>query len=235
MTELLNLAILTYHHVGKPHAGARYRGLYVTPSCLKAQIEGLLRHGYRFMRLADISDKTSGKIAVITFDDGYRDNLTLGLPVLKELGVTATLFMVTGSAGATKHSFIEAGDQTPHDFLSWDELAILQQAGWEIGSHGDDHIHFGRRDEATQLHELVVSSQKITAALAHSPRSFAFPFGSFNQASFSALQLSPFKFAVTTEPGINRSLAAPFALKRIALRGYRFWHRWAYRRIIKMG
>jgi peptidoglycan/xylan/chitin deacetylase (PgdA/CDA1 family) len=233
MTEPLDLAILTYHHVGTPHAKARYRGLYVTPACLKAQVQGLKQNGYRFLRLADLTPETKGKVAVITFDDGYRDNLTLGLPVLQDLAVPATLFMVTGAAGAKQHSFSEAGDQSPHDFLTWDELKTLQSAGWEIGSHGDQHIHFGRRDETTQLLELETSSQKIAAYLGAAPISFAFPFGSFNPESFAALQRSSYRFAVTTEQGNNHSLAQPFALKRIPLKGYRFWHRWSYHRVLR--
>lgn len=39
--------------------------------------------------------------ALITFDDGYRDNFDNALPVLRALGLPATLFVVTSALGST--------------------------------------------------------------------------------------------------------------------------------------
>jgi peptidoglycan/xylan/chitin deacetylase (PgdA/CDA1 family) len=42
------------------------------------------------------------KPAVVTFDDGYRNNLTMALPVLKKYGVPATIFLTAGYIGTDK-------------------------------------------------------------------------------------------------------------------------------------
>ena len=47
---------------------------------------------------------------VITFDDGYRDNYTQAFPILKELGLPATMFLITGHVGRA-------------DILWWDLIA----------------------------------------------------------------------------------------------------------------
>ena len=36
---------------------------------------------------------------LVTFDDGYRDNLTAALPVLRERGIPMTVFLATGLRG----------------------------------------------------------------------------------------------------------------------------------------
>ncbi|GLQ53669.1 hypothetical protein GCM10010862_09280 [Devosia nitrariae] len=48
----------------------------------------------------------------VTFDDGYRDNLTVAAPILASLGISATVFITTGSIGSTRAFW-------------WDELAEL--------------------------------------------------------------------------------------------------------------
>ncbi len=47
---------------------------------------------------------------IVTFDDGYRDNYTNAFPVLKELGIPATIFLATGHIGKQK-------------LFWWDEIA----------------------------------------------------------------------------------------------------------------
>ncbi len=44
-------------------------------------------------------DRLPRRAAVITFDDGYRDNFELALPVLRKYGVPATFFIATGFLG----------------------------------------------------------------------------------------------------------------------------------------
>lgn len=55
---------------------------------------------------------TGGRHVLLTFDDGYRDNYEIALPVLREHGATATFFIIPG--------FID----TPR-VAWWDELAWM--------------------------------------------------------------------------------------------------------------
>lgn len=51
-------------------------------------------------------------LAMITFDDGYRDNFSLGLPLLQSLGISATFFVTTDFVGDKRLAW-------------WDEAAWL--------------------------------------------------------------------------------------------------------------
>lgn len=71
----------------------------VTVAVLRRYILHFLEAGYRFVSPADVLAGLApgGRYALITFDDGYANNL-LALPVLRELGVPATIFVSTNHA-----------------------------------------------------------------------------------------------------------------------------------------
>jgi len=219
--------ILGLHRVGRPPANAKIRGLFVTPELLSFEIWLLKKLGYRFATLKDALLAPAGKIAVITFDDGYEDNYTVGLPVLERHGVPATVFVVTGDVGEKAVVWDEAGEDLPADMLTWEMLAELQSRGWEIGSHGHHHVHFDRQRPDRQESSICQSVRAIEKALGTVPISFAYPYGAFSGATKALLRQVGLRFAVTTERPAPTDLAEPddlLELKRVAIGGRRFYH-----------
>lgn len=97
------VVILTLHGTMQPTAQNSWVPLreQFPPSKLREALSTLSRY-YRFVSLEDAVAMLSGKKALrtssiaITFDDGYRNNLTQALPILKEFQAPATLFLATG-------------------------------------------------------------------------------------------------------------------------------------------
>ena len=99
-------AILMMHHV-RPYAPRGFepnRMLEITPEFLDAALTRLKRLGYRIVSLdAALSELRDGQaartpFAVLTFDDGYRDNLVHALPVLEKHDAPFTIYVTTGFA-----------------------------------------------------------------------------------------------------------------------------------------
>ena len=73
---------------------------HISPANLDATL-AILKKNYHFISLEDAVEMLSGKkkmlnnSIVITFDDGYRNNVTLALPILKKYGVVPTIFIAT--------------------------------------------------------------------------------------------------------------------------------------------
>ena len=101
--------------------------------------------------------KWTGRTAVITFDDGYVDNLA-AVEELRERGMRATWFVVTGSIGESPKW--PADGRPKGRLLNADELRDMQACGMEIGSHTVNHVRLTEADDVRLTSELVDS--KVT-------------------------------------------------------------------------
>jgi peptidoglycan/xylan/chitin deacetylase (PgdA/CDA1 family) len=92
--------VLCYHAVVSEEASPP-RWTEVTRARFRAQMR-FLRARYRILPLLDLveslrrGDSLPAYAAAVTFDDGYRNNFTCAFPVLRELGIPATIFLTTG-------------------------------------------------------------------------------------------------------------------------------------------
>jgi len=67
--------------------------------------------------------------ACITFDDGYRDNFSVALPLLQQYGLTATFFIATGFLEGGRmwnDDIIEAIRLLPNEVVDWQEFGLDQ-------------------------------------------------------------------------------------------------------------
>lgn len=92
-----NATILMYHRVTDEVRSP----LAVSPERFKRQLAYLCDH-YQVVPLRDlvarlrVETPLTAPLAAITFDDGYRDNLTIAAPILRQFGASATLFFAPG-------------------------------------------------------------------------------------------------------------------------------------------
>ena len=108
------VAVLCYHRIAEPEVDPW--GLCVSPQHFDAHLAALRRWGPVFS-LAEVAHalragRLPRRAAVVTFDDGYADNLHAALPLLERHGVPATFFVATGMLGGMREFW-------------WDELERL--------------------------------------------------------------------------------------------------------------
>lgn len=107
--------VVTYHRVratGEPIGNAwmeTERG--VDADTLRAHLAFLARH-FTPVPLSDVAApnaKSPGRPTfAVTFDDGYEDNLTVAAPILREMGIPATFFVVSEFVGTDKRFWWES-------------------------------------------------------------------------------------------------------------------------------
>lgn len=126
--------ILLYHRVADTPAGEDSHNLCVSPARFAEQMDVLKRSAWPVMELAKLTAaiadrRMPARSVVVTFDDGYADNLHTAKPILERLGVPATVFVATGDGGRGEEFY-------------WDECEQLILAG----RAATQRLRIGRRE-----------------------------------------------------------------------------------------
>ena len=172
------LPTLMYHSVSA--VGGPLRDLAVPPQRLREQLGALTAAGYRLVGLSEALDllaaNTNDRLVAVTFDDGYRDFLTEGVPALEAAGARATLYASVGHLGE-RAGWLGRWSGDFGRMLTWDELAEVAAAGVEIGNHSLIHHPLDVLPPAQLGEEVVRSRDELEQRLGVRVRSFAYPHG----------------------------------------------------------
>jgi peptidoglycan/xylan/chitin deacetylase (PgdA/CDA1 family) len=144
--------ILLYHRVGD--VGSDPWRLCITPQHFAEHLE-ILRRRARPMRLEELVQALRNghcprHAAVVTFDDGYADNLYNARPLLERYTVPATVFVTTGQLGSKREFWWDELERVLLEPASLPETLRLDVNGhphvWQLGSGAQ------QTEEATQRH-----------------------------------------------------------------------------------
>jgi peptidoglycan/xylan/chitin deacetylase (PgdA/CDA1 family) len=177
--------------------------LQVRPARFRAQIELLLDAGFTFVTVAELARLGAGReppagLAAISFDDGMRNNRTVALPILQELGITATVYVTIEFIGGISPW---VGPMSDNRIMGGDELRELATAGWELGAHTLSHPDLSTMDYQACRREIEGSKSALEEIVGAEVHTFAYPFGRYGPAAAKATRDSGFIAAVSTGGG----------------------------------
>jgi len=222
------LRVLMYHKVNDLPENP----LTMPVSVFDEQMDQVRELGYVVVDLEAVLDHyvrdtpLPPKAVLITFDDGYHDNLDNAATVLKKYGYPAVLFVPIG--------YLDDRQPLPHEerlaaqgilnrTIDWDELVDLERAGIRIESHGISHRPLADLELDEAAREIALSKLRLEERLGRPVRAFSYVKGS--EAHYKAVHLSlvrqaGYDVAFTAVSGSNSPTTDPLQLRRYNIEPY---------------
>jgi peptidoglycan/xylan/chitin deacetylase (PgdA/CDA1 family) len=222
------LRVLMYHKVND----LRPNPTTVPTSVFAEQMALLGELGYVPVSLEQVRDHyvagaplPEGAV-LITFDDGYRDNLENALPILQRHGYPAVIFVPIG--------FLDGDRPLPHEealralgvhneTVAWDDLAALEAGGIRVESHGIGHRPVSELDPAEATREIAVSKLRLEERLGRRVDAYAFVKGSladYRPEHVSLVQQAGYTLGFTSVSGANGPTSDRYRLRRYNVEPY---------------
>lgn len=141
---------------------------------------------FRVVSLRELLDRLRdgrdvGRMLVITFDDGYRDNFRIAAAELRERGLPACFFLTAGFIGTDARPWWDREFGVRGEWMRWDEVRALRAAGFEIGAHTRTHADLGRVSGEEAEREIVGAKEDLERELGEPVGFFSYPYGGAHQ------------------------------------------------------
>jgi len=229
--------VIQYHMIDRPTPKSRVRGGFTPPERFARQMGYLKSQGFRFYTAAELIDsyREQGKFPAggitVTFDDGCRDNYTNAFPVLRNLGIKATIFLVPSVIGKISDKPLARGEE-PRAHLSRDEILEMSGHGIEFGSHTTNHKLLHELPAEEVRFEVADAKKQIEELLQQPCKTLAYPAGFFTPAVEKIVEQAGYTCAFSTVHGPQAPIDL-YALNRVEiLRRDRFL--WQFAKKVKM-
>jgi len=212
------MPVLMYHRLVEHSSERGVHGTWTTVKMFEKHLRLIRRLGFETLTFRDLHDKGHIYRLMITADDGYQDNLTRMLPLLKKYNMKATVYVVsreTHNRWDTEHP---SNPDVRVPLLSADEIKLLDASGHvEIGGHTLSHAKLNELDANEQAIEIRENKHDLEGILGHPILSFAYPFGYLNESAKTEARKAGYEYAVATDSGPRAFHEDLFQIRRIAV------------------
>lgn len=203
--ENIGVPVLYYHSVDPSEANE----VIISPEKLKEELTFIKDSGYTTLTMSELNDYILNnapipeKSIVITFDDGYADNYANAFPILKELDMKATIFVISNFTDKDGY------------YMTSQQIKEMSDYGIDIQSHTASHAHLNQLTYEEQLNELKTSKEKLESITEKPVISIAYPFGDYDDNTILASKEAGYSLSFNTNRGLSDRTDNPLSLNRI--------------------
>ena len=137
----------------------------------------------------------------LSFDDGFKNNLTNALPILKRQNVPALFFVPTSFIGAEYTAVRDycvntAGYLNPVEMMNWSDVKKICDSGFEVGSHTRTHKRLYGLSPESLYFEIYESKRDIEKNIGGECKYISWPFGlrsDIDELAFSEIRSAGYR------------------------------------------
>ncbi len=217
--EQRSIPILMYHSVSD-RAQPRFRKFAVSPALFAQQLAYLGQQHYTTLTVSQyVSAISTGaslpeRVVVLTFDDGFADFYTDALPILKQHGFAATLYVSTAFVNTTSR-FLRRENETARPMLTWRQLIDVHDSGIECGAHSHRHLQLDVLPATLARDEITRCKQILEDKLASEISTFAYPYGYYRSIVKEIVRQAGYSSACAVRYRLSSLADDIFALSRL--------------------
>lgn len=201
-SRTLTVPVLMYHKIDSVPDSIWFVG----PADFEAQLQFLREAGYRSVLPDELAanrkwgNPLPRRPVMLTFDDGYRNNLTQAEPLLRKYGFRGIVYLTTARIAETPDRRVTAEGA---EYLTWGEVKEMHERGTlAFGAHGHTHANLAAaQDPWPDVRECY---RQIKHHLKARPDSFCYPGGQVSDRAVAAVRRSGFTTAMVCEDRVAR-------------------------------
>lgn len=216
MTSGVNrISILTFHALQETRSPTAY-----PPAAFARALKNWRAAGWRTLSLNDAVRQLESrtplpeKTFVLTFDDGYASVYRIAFPLLRELGMTATVFIAPGEGSERRGDLMSLPTLYGREMLTWGEIREMRAAGIDFGAHSLTHRNLTQLGDGTLEREIRESRAVIEDAAGGRVSFFAYPMG-FYDARVQELARRHYAGCCSDRLGLANFKSDLYALERV--------------------
>ena len=223
------IPILMYHKVPDQDLASEHK-IFVNKNNFEKHLQFFKKINFKTLTFGDLKQFRTGqrsfkefpkKPLILTFDDGYVDNLLNAKPLLNKYGFKAQVFLLanqnidSNTWDQKTASTVESSAAEKHMIVTSIERQKWICPEFEIGSHGLNHNKMPLMSRYEKILELTESKKSLEKEFGQKITTFAFTYGDTDEECAECCQEAGYDYGVNTDQGGLHLEDDPYSIFRV--------------------